>query len=65
MFIWLFCDQNDVDDELHHLSKCPCLVDNQEICMDGQYNNRQCMYKVIIELLTAEDKKKYSAHETV
>ena len=53
--ICVYCDLNDIDDELHRLLKCSCLNDLRQTFIPIYYYNRIGMFK-LIELLKSENR---------
>jgi len=52
--ICVYCDLNDIDDELHFSLKCPCLNDLRQTFIPGYQYNIMSMFK-LIELLKSEN----------
>ena len=52
--ICVYCDLNDMDEELHLLLKCPCLNNLRNTFIPTYYYNRISMFK-LIELLKSEN----------
>ena len=53
--ICVYCDLNDIDDELHLLLKCPCLNNLRHTFIPRYHYNRISMFKRI-ELLKSENR---------
>ena len=53
--ICVYCDLNDIDDELHLLLKCPCLNNLRLTFIPRYHCNRISMFK-LIELLKSENR---------
>ena len=51
----IYCDMNDIDDELHFLCKCPCFDDLRRTYIKRYFYTRTNMYK-LIELLKCDDR---------
>ena len=53
--IYVYCDLNDNDDELHLILKCPYLNNLRQTFISRYYYNRISMFK-LIELLKSENR---------